>query len=432
MPSSNDQAARSWRQSFSALTVTEFRWLLGSNAAFFLAMQGQVLTRTFLAWELTQQEMALAYINVAFAVPMVVFSLIGGALSDRVERRKLIMTGQIAIIINEAIVLLLLLLGQLEFWHLLVAGTVGGTVIPFIMPARSAIVFKVVGAARLGNAMAISSGVINLSRVLGPAMMGTAISFFSTPGAYAIAVALFIVSVLCMFGVRPHAVDENDSKPRLSQDVVRGITYIVGHRPLFLCLLFGLIPMFLAMPFQNLLVVFADEVWQVGEQGLGTLMAISGLGGVMGSIWVARRGEQTDRVKLMAISTLLFGVLLMVFSMTEQFYWALLPLFLANACASASQTLNNTAAQLLVDDNQRGRMSAFMMMTFGLTPLGVLPLAYFAQIIGADWSTFAACALMSVIVVIFYLSSSTLRQLDNSVEQALDSQLVKNAKIEPQ
>jgi predicted MFS family arabinose efflux permease len=139
--------------------------------------------------------------------------------------------------------------------------------------------------------------------------------------------------------------------------------------------------MFLAMPFQNLLVVFADEIWQVGEQGLGTLMAVSGLGGVMGSIWVARRGEQTDRVKLMAMSTLLFGVLLMVFAMTKQFYLALLPLFLANACASASQTLNNTASQLLVDDNQRGRMSAFMMMTFGLTPLGVLPLAYLAQIV---------------------------------------------------
>ena len=66
---------------------------MAGNAAFFLAMQGQVLTRTFLAWELTQEEMSLAYINIAFAIPMLIFSLLGGAMSDRIERRKLIVHG---------------------------------------------------------------------------------------------------------------------------------------------------------------------------------------------------------------------------------------------------------------------------------------------------------------------------------------------------
>lgn len=397
---------------------------MASNAAFFLAMQGQVLTRTFLAWELTHQEMSLAYINIAFAIPMLLFSLIGGAMSDRIERRKLIIIGQAIVMANECGVLILLLFDALEFWHIIIAGIVGGTVIPFIMPARTAIVYRVVGPTKLGNAMALSSGVINLTRVLGPAMMGFAISIYSTPGAYIIAVLLFFISLLCMFRITPDDISHTqNTRPPLSQDVIQGIHYIVKYRPLFICVLFGLLPMFLAMPFQNFMVVFADQVWQVGERGLGLMMGLSGLGGVIGSAWVAQRGERTDRTQLMIANSLLFGLLLIVFSLTHNFYYALIPLILANACASASQTLNNTTSQLLVDDAQRGRMSAFMMMAFGLTPLGVLPLAFLAERIGVQWATVSACAILVVVVAIFYLQSQTLKSLDQSVEKKLASQL---------
>lgn len=393
---------------------------MASNAAFFLAMQGQVLTRTFLAWELTQQEMSLAYINIAFAIPMLLFSLIGGAVSDRIERRKLILIGMTIVTINEFCVLLLLLNNALEFIHLIIAGVVGGMVIPFIMPARTAIVYRLVGPNILGNAMAISSGVVNLSRVIGPALMGFAISLYSTPGAYIIAVALFITSVLCMLGVsHSRQTSKNQSKPRISQDVIQGLKYITQFRPLLVCVLFGLAPMFLAMPFQNLMVVFADQVWQVGERGLGIMMGLSGLGGVIGSVWVAQRGERIDRVNIMTINAMLFGLLLIAFALAENFYLALVPLVIANACASASQTLNNTAAQLLVDDQQRGRMSAFMMMAFGLTPLGVLPLAYLAQLIGVQWSTVTGCLLLLIVISGFYLSSATLRNMDQTVAEKL-------------
>jgi predicted MFS family arabinose efflux permease len=181
--------------------------------------------------------------------------------------------------------------------------------------------------------------------------------------------------------------------------------------------------MFLAMPFQNFMVVFADQVWQVGERGLGLMMGLSGLGGVIGSAWVAQRGERTDRTRLMIANSLMFGLLLIVFSLTHNFYYALIPLILANACASASQTLNNTTSQLLVDDAQRGRMSAFMMMAFGLTPLGVLPLAFLAERIGVQWATVSACTILVVVVVIFYLQSQTLKSLDQSVEKKLANQL---------
>ena len=412
---SSDQSSQPmshWRQSLHTLNIPSFRLFIASNAAFFLAMQGQVLTRTFLAWELTHDEMSLAYINIAFAVPMLLFSLIGGVLGDRFDRQKIIVIGQLFVVANESWVLMLLFTDSLAFWHLLIAGVLGGTIVPLIMPARSALVYNLVGEKKLGSAMALSSGVVNLSRVLGPAMMGVAISFFSIKGAYIISIFLFTLALFFMAGIHYQPIKKNVSNGNIRQEIMLGIRYISGYPPLLVCVSFGLLPMLLALPVQNLMVVFADLVWSVGERGLGLLMGVSGLGGVLGSFWVASRGERTDRTQLMLISTASFGLLLIVFALSKNFYLALIPLFLANAAASASQTLNNTMAQILVTDEQRGRVSAFMLMAFGLTPLGVLPMAYLAQLIGIQSSTVVASVALLAAISLFYWQSQYLKQLD--------------------
>lgn len=418
-PDQSSQPMSHWRQSLHTLNIPSFRLFIASNAAFFLAMQGQVLTRTFLAWELTHDEMSLAYINIAFAIPMLLFSLIGGVLGDRFDRQKIVVIGQLFVVANESWVLILLLTDSLAFWHLLIAGVLGGTIVPLIMPARSALVYNLVGEKKLGSAMALSSGVVNLSRVLGPAMMGVAISFFSIKGAYIISIALFTLALFFMATIHYQPIKKNYGHGNIRQELMLGIRYITGYQPLLVCVSFGLLPMLLALPVQNLLVVFADLVWNVGERGLGLLMGVSGLGGVLGSFWVASRGERTDRTQLMLISTASFGLLLIVFALSKNFYLALIPLFLANAAASASQTLNNTMAQILVTDEQRGRVSAFMLMAFGLTPLGVLPMAYLAQLIGIQSSTVVASVALLVAISLFYWQSQYLKKLDTFVTSKL-------------
>ena len=177
--------------------------------------------------------------------------------------------------------------------------------------------------------------------------------------------------------------------------------------------------MFLVMPFQNILVVLAEEAWQVEETGMGILMATMGLGGMLGAVWIAQRGDNASRLNLMISSTFAFGIFLAIFTQTENFYLALLPLLIANVCASASQTVNNTAIQLLVDDSVRGRMSSFMMLSFGLTPIGVFPLAIAADNFGAANTILAATVLLMVTVIMFYLASKTLRNLDHSINNKL-------------
>ncbi len=383
-------------------------------------MQGQMLTRTILAWNLTGEATSLAYINLAVAIPMLFVSLLGGAITDRVERRQLVILGQCVILANELFILTLLSLDKLQFWHMLSAAFLAGCAFPFIMPARMAITVSVVGTLRMQSAMAFSSGVMNLSRVAGPALMGVIIAGYSVVAAYAIASALYLLAILCMFGVktsRSAAVD--GEKKTLVADMVQGFTYLWGNRPLLACISFGLLPMFVAMPFQSILVMLAEQAWQQGESGVGTLIAIGGVGGVLGSIWIVRRGETPHRFKFMVGSILGFTVFLAIFVKTPNFSLALLPLLLSNTFISAAQTVNNAAVQILVDDEVRGRMNSLMMMSFGLMPIGVFPMAIAADRIGAANAIAGACVVLLVLIGLFLLFSTSLRNLDHSVNARL-------------
>ena len=244
-------------------------------------MQGQILTRTILAWDLTGSAQSLAYINLIVAVPMIFASMIGGAITDRVERRQLIIIGQSLITLNEIFILSLLLLDKLEFWHLLCTAFIAGCAFPFIMPARMAITVNVVGPERIQSAMAISSGAMNLSRVAGPAMAGLIIAQFSVVGAYIVSTLLYGSAVFCMLFVKRNtALQPEGGKKPLLADIIYGFQYIKRNKPVMVCLLFGLVPMFLAMPFQNLLVMLVEQSWQTGETGLGILMGAGGVGGL--------------------------------------------------------------------------------------------------------------------------------------------------------
>lgn len=414
----------------AAMRLPQFRWLFAGNLAFFFVVQGQMVTRIFLAWDLTHKESSLALVSLAVAVPMLLASVISGAVVDRFDRRRLIVLGQILLLLNEVFILVLLLLDALQFWHLLCVSFVAGCAFPFIMPARMAITFDIVGAKFFGNAMALSNGVINLSRVGGPAVMGIMLDLFGASAAYMLGVALHILALLCMFAIQPGQARPSTDKALLA-DVAEGFSYVYKHKAILICVCFGLLPMVLAMPVQNLYVVFSDEVWQVGERGFGLMVAASGVGGVIGSMWVAGRGDRPNSLRVMVASVLVFCVMLILFSLSPIFLLALIALVIANIFVSAAQTINNTVTLLLADASMKGRVSGLMGMSFGLTPLGVIPLAYGAELFGVAAAVATACVILMILVTVFYFSSATLRNMDRYVLQHLDEEAAP-AKVSPE
>jgi len=385
-------------------------------------MNGQMLTRSILAWDLVGEATALAYINLVVAVPMLLASLLGGAITDRIERRQIVIIGQSILTANELAILALLLFNKLEFWHMMCTGFMAGCVFPFIMPARMAITASVVGPRRMQSAMAFASGIMNLSRVAGPAVMGVIIARYSVGAAYGLASVLYTVAIACMLGVKTsRSASQHSPKKALMADILQGLSYVKENRPLSLCILFGLLPMLVAMPFQNILVMLAEQAWQKGESAVGTLIAIGGVGGVLGSMWVVRRGDTPHRLIFMVVSTLGFAVFLGLFAQTPNYNLALLLLLIANTFASAGQTINSATVQILVDDEMRGRISSLMMMSFGLMPIGVFPLAIAADQYGAANAISGACIILFILIALFFVSSSTFRNLDHTVAVRLSA-----------
>jgi MFS family permease len=410
---------RGFRGALAALEHREYRWLFTSNMAFFLAMSGQGIVRAWIAFELTGSELALGIVSFTVAVPMLLIAPIGGVMSDRFERRNLIAIGQGFVLASELVVLTLLWTDNLEFWHLVVAAGLMGCVFPFIMPARQALVANIVGRRGLPNAMALGMAGMNVTRVLGPASAGFLLAPLGTKGTYLVGVVLYGVALGSTLFVKRHPLEQKVTKSVLA-NIVEGATYVWHERIVLILIFFGLVPMFLAMPFQTLMVVFAEEVWDVGPAGLGLLSAFAGIGGVVGSFYVAWRADSHKRVRRMMISMVGFGIFLFLFSMTPWFWSALALVFLANACGSIYGTLNNTAIQMIIPDEVRGRISSFLMMSFSLPLLGTLPMSMVAEGYGAPIAVGVASVLAVVVALIFYISSASLRGMDATVKAAVE------------
>jgi MFS family permease len=388
--------------------------------AFFLAMQGQSLVRAVIVYEITDSKLALGIVSASVAVTMLLAAPFGGVLADRVERRKLIITAQTAAIISEATFFGLLVTDRLEFWHMIALAAVMGCTFPLIMPARQAIVVNIVGKRGLGTAMALNMAGVNVMRVLGPAAAGFLIAAIGVEEVYAINLGLYVVAVLAMFGVARVEPMARARDVSVLTSLTDGVRYVRSNKLVGVLLLYGLVPMFLAMPFQTLLVVFAKDVWHMGSEGLGILSAAAGVGGIGGSFFVAWRGGSDKRLKLMMFSVIAFGILLAFFSLSPFFYPAVVLVFSANVFASIFQTLNNTAIQLLVSDDVRGRISSFLMMSFSLPLLGTLPLSAVAERFGAPIAVSAASVAAVVAAVLFHALSPPLRDLDARVRAASD------------
>ena len=412
--------ASGWRTALEPLAITQFRRVFLSNFAFFMAMGGQGLVRPWLALQLTDAEIALGVVSASFAVPMLVLAPFGGVLADRIERRSLILFSQSAAILTECTVLALLVADRLEFWHLVVSAGLMGSTFPLSMPARQAIVVNIVGKQRLGGAVALNMTGTNVTRVVGPALAGFLIPMITVEGAFLFNMILYGLAVLAMLSVDRVPASADSRVASIGSNLLEGFRYVRTNRLVLILLVYGLVPMFLAMPFQALLPVFAEKVWQVGPQGLGVLSGSAGIGAVVGSIYVAGRSPDRGRIRAMMISAVVFGGLLTAFAMSPWFLLGVGLIFFANIAVSVFGTLNNTAIQLVIPDHVRGRISSFLMMSFSLPLLGALPVSAAAQVFGAPLAVGVSSVLAVLAALVFYVASRDLRELDHHVRRAID------------
>ena len=381
-----------------ALSNRHFRaYWLGTLAAF-AGNQMQFIAQGWLVYTLTGSALALGGLSAAIGVAMVLFSLLGGALADRLEKRNLIVATQIA---NGAIALVvgvLVLSGQIAYWHLIVASLGMGAIFALGMPGRQVFVSEIVGEETLVNAIALNSAGMNVTRIAAPALAGVLLTSIGVGGIYLLTVGCFVVAVVMMLQVPKSQVRQKGGASILAS-VAAGLAY-VWKQPILLPLIVwsGLLGMF-GMSYQSLLPVFATVVLDVGATGYGALNAAAGLGALVGSLVIASLGDFQRKGAFQAGAALLMAVALVAFSASTTLAPALVTLAVVGAMNTAFMAVNNAALQLASAPAMRGRVMSVGMMSFGLMPLGALPAGAAADAYGAPLAVGVSAVLLIVVTL---------------------------------
>ena len=368
---------------FAALANRNFRWYWFGMLASFNVMQMEVVARGWLVYNLTGSPLALGAVSFGFGVTMVLFSLFGGAVADRVQKRNLLLFTRTGMTLVSLTITLLITLDRIAVWHLMVASVFSGSFMSFYMPGRQAFVRELVGRETLLNAIAMNSMAMNICRIASPALAGILLKVIGVKGVYWL-IAVSGVLVVFSLAMIPSSVSARGraGAPML-KDMADGLRYVRRHTVLLMLIVVGLLPVVTAMPYQMLMPGFAKTVFTSGATGLGLLMSAVGVGALTGSTLIVSFGDFRRKGQIEILAGLTFGSALVLFGLTGSMLPAMACLLFVGAGSSVFMTLNSTLIMTHTPEDLTGRVMSINLMGFGLMPFASLPAGALAQAIGA-------------------------------------------------
>ena len=376
-----------FKRTFNSLSNVEFRFLWVGSLLTMGAMQMQTFARGYFVYDLTDSGLLLGVVSAGAGAPGLLLSLYGGVLVDRLEKKRIIQTCQVAFSILSVTVAILVLTDNIRWQHLLVASFIHGSIMPFMMPARQAIVPQIVGREKIMNASALNSLAMSVMSMLAPALAGGFTAWLGVANLYFIITGMYLASLLVTGKLSRHyAVQGRTGKSALG-DIIQGFGYIRRDSVIMLLLIMGFVQVMMMAPIRFVMPIFAKDVFHSGADGLGLLLGVMGAGSLIGALLIAGTGKIQHRGYLLVVSGIVSGLVMIGFSALSEFApifpIALLIMFVVGAIQSARMTLQNSLTLEYVEPEYRGRVMSIQGLTFGLMPVGVLPLTIIADHWGA-------------------------------------------------
>ncbi|MFC2012304.1 MFS transporter [Chloroflexota bacterium] len=404
------------RRTFRSLTNPVFRLYFFGTLCSMGSMNMQMIARSLLIWRLTESGTILGLMFLAHAGPTLALSLFGGVIADRLQKKYVMIIGQSCSAIISFGIAICLTTGYLSteiagsWWVLVVASVFQGIIMALMMPSRQAYVPEIVGGEELMNAIALNSMGMNLLRLFAPAAAGFLIDAVGFEAVYYVTTGTYVLSVVFITFL-PLTSKTPVRRVSAIANIKEGIKYLRGETTILFVLGFSLIIAVLSMPFQMLMPVFTETVFDVGARGYGVLMSVSGAGAMAGSLVLASLPNK-KRGLMLLVSGVFLGVALMAFSFSE--IWAL-SIFLVIFVGIGQQghmTLSMTLIQYYVEDEYRGRVMSIMMMQFGLVSFGAFIGGMLTDAFGIQWAIGGFAMVLSLLSVLALLFIKRIRNLD--------------------
>lgn len=364
----------------------------------------QITAQGWLVYDLTSSKFLLGLINAVGGFPILLLSPFGGLIADRFNRKKLLVSTQIAFSAGAFLVGILISMELISFRSLVVIAFLGGIVNAIDSPARMAFIVELIDLRSLGNAIALNSLGFNMARVIGPALAGYLVGAIGMEVCFYLNAVAFIPAILGTYLLRGDYSAKVSTRNSVKEALLDGGRYVRANKKVFYSLLLVATSSTFVMPFAVLMPVYARDILKAGPQGLGTLMAFSGFGAFIGACLLAQFGQKIDYIKFIYYSTILLAGSLLFFAFSTSFAWSCLFLALLGLGIVLQVASINTYIQSVVPNELRGRIMSFYTLCFmGFMPIGAFQAGLVAHFIGAPLSLAlgAVILLVPIFVMLF-------------------------------
>jgi MFS family permease len=391
-------------QRLPALRHAEFRLFWFGQMVSLTGTWVQSVAQQWLVLKLTGSAFKLGLVTTVQFIPLLLLSLVGGVIADRVTKRNLLLATQVVSALLAIALGTLVRTGQVQYWHVLVFAGALGTVNAFYTPARQAFVPELVDKEAMLNAVALNSAIFNGARVIGPAVGGVMVAAVGLSLNFYINAASYLAVIIGLLLIRPRPPRADARVENMRNNLVEGLSYIKSA-PVVLTLLtlVGVASLF-AINFSILLPLFAEYILHIGSSGYGFLMAAMGVGSLGGSIFMAflMKQEYARRLVYVGAITLTVAEIILGFSRVAGISVGLL--IVIGLSQTLFTTTANTSILTLTPRRLQGRvMSVYSLMFLGMTPFGSFLAGWIAERFGAPAAMIAGGAVTLVFTVLLFL-----------------------------
>ena len=395
-------------KTFESIKKIDFLFLLIAILMLMSGVQIQMLASSYLTYDIESSGTILGLVSAGSSIPILLFSLFGGAIADKFNRKRIILGGQLFSGSIATVVAMLLFMGILNWHHLFAASLLQGVVFAFLFPAKQAIIPQIVGKDLLSNAVALNASVMSMTTLLAPGIAGVLYGLIGPAKLYVlISVLCFSSSIFTLLIKSDMKISTGKSDKEVGSgknrglrvvmgEIGEGLRFVIKNQLIFILLLLALATTLFAMPFRFLLPIFIKDIYHLGPDAMGLLVSLTGLGALIGSLWVAslRKGY---RGQVLIAGTLISGVVLLLVAAIPFYYFAAVMMLFLGLGDSIRRTTNMALLMEGCDEEYRGRIMSIYMLNFGLMPLGVLPAGFAADLVGGQISV----GIFAVLLVIF-------------------------------
>jgi MFS family permease len=357
------------RVTFAALAVPNYRRYISGQAISLVGTWMQMAAQSWLVLTLTHSATTLGLIVALQTLPVLLLGPYGGVVADRVDKRRLMVCLQTLMGLQALALGVLTVTGAVRLWQIGLLAVLLGLNNAFENPARQSFMLEMVGQENLRNAVSLNSVLVNVARVVGPAVGGVLIATVGTGECFLLNAASFVAVVSSLLTLDSSALSPSRPTGRAPGQLREGLRYIAANPELSMPLLMMALAGCLAYEFQVTLPVMARQGLHLGATGYGFMTAAMGVGAVAGGLLVAARGR--TGLPTLVVAAAAFGVVLAFAALAPNLAIELVALALAGWASISFMSTGNSTLQLATDPAMRGRVMSLWFVAFqGSTPIG--------------------------------------------------------------